>query len=291
MPAPPKTTVQFDLSGVFTVTIGNDDIPPNLADGPALAGIWTFDFGSDGVFTVTRFDVGQVVSGTFAVGDTTVTFNEWNGLVGCTIGATDGGAIYSWKMTESALTLTPIRDGCAERLTLLTTRPLGSDQACAGSTEPVTGPATGDTRVPGTPNAEVPPVSGVTAQEGLSEAAETEKAVDGLLARANGCWATGDPQSFLALHSDAVIQELVFTAPPDVIVSQLRESMMAPASFERIGDVNVYGSDRAWAYVAFTIDDEPAAVRVDFVNEHGSWLFDTYIPSAASSTSAFTVPS
>ncbi len=272
-----------DVTGVFTVTIAEPDIPQNLADGPALVGIWSVDFGSDGVFSIARLDVGQVVSGTYEAGATTITFNQWDGLIGCTAGQEDGGAVYGWRRSESALSLTPIRESCPERITLLSTRPMGSNEACAGTTEPVIAPSitsSSDPTLPGTPEAESPRESGVTAQEGLSDAAQTEMAVDGLLGQANGCWATGDPQRFLALHSDAVVQQLVFAAPPDVIVAQLRQAMLEPASFERIGDVNPSGSDQAWAYVQFTYGDQSQPLRVDFVNDHGQWLFDTYIPMA-----------
>jgi len=278
-----------DLEGTFTVTIAGPDIPRNLSDGPALEGIWSVDFGTDGAFTVTRLDVGQVASGRYEVGATTITFSQWNGLIGCAGDDGEGDATYGWRRSESAVTLTPIREACPERITLLSTRPLGSDQACAGFPQPLSAPAVApaDETIPAsTPKADVPPVSGVAVQEGLSEAAEAEMAVDALLRRANGCWATGDPQSFLALHSDAAIQQLVFTAPPDILVSQLRQTMLNPATFERIGDVNLSGTDRAWAYVQFIYDDEPLPVLVDFINEHGNWLFDTYIPSTLLSSAA-----
>jgi hypothetical protein len=276
------------------VTIAKPDIPQNLADGPALEGIWSLDFGSDGAFSIVRLDVGQVASGTYEAGATTVTFNEWNGLIGCAVGEDDGGVIYGWRRSESALTLTPIREACSERITLLSTRPLGSNEACAGTTEPLVAPSissASDTVLPGTPAAQVPPASGVTAQEGLSDVAEIELAVDGLLGQANGCWATGDPQSFLTLHTDAVIQQLVFAAPPDVIVAQLRRAMMEPASFERIGDVNVSGAEQAWAYIQFTYAGQSQPLRVDFVNDHGHWLFDTYIPMALVSPPGVSLPS
>jgi hypothetical protein len=292
---PPRGVAQDDqelpLNGAFTVTIGQRDIPPGLADGTALAGTWSVDFGSDGAFSVTRLDVGEVASGTFESGATTVTFDEWSGLVGCSIEGENVGATYSWRRSESTLTLTPIREACAERITLLSTRSLGSNAACAGNQDAAAGPPIGDAFDAGTPVAEVPGDSGVTAQEGLSESAQTESAVDDLLGRANGCWASGDPQSFLALQSDAAIQSLIFMAPPDVIVSQLRQAMMSPASFERIGDVNVNGSDSAWAYVQFTFDDEPTPLRVEFVNQHGQWLFDTYIPSVLSTSPSINGPS
>src|SRR3954451_1463410 len=173
-----------NLSGVFTVTIAESDVPQNLADGPALEGIWSVDFGSDGAFSIVRLDVGQVASGTFEAGATTVTFNEWNGLIGCAVGKEDGGAIYGWRRSDNTLTLTPIKEACTERITLLSTRPLGSNEACAGTSGlgiASSNASAGDTMFPGTPSSEVPPALGVAAQEGLSDAAKTELAVDGLL--------------------------------------------------------------------------------------------------------------
>ena len=114
------------LSGVFTVTITSGDIPPNLAGGPALAGLWNVTFNGDGSFRLARQDVGEVVTGRFEAAEATLTFNEWSGLVGCDITADSGEpATYAWQQTDDRLTLTPITDSCTERLTLLTTRSLG----------------------------------------------------------------------------------------------------------------------------------------------------------------------
>ena len=41
-------TATQPLRGVFTVTITQDDIPSNLAGGPALAGLWNITFNGDG---------------------------------------------------------------------------------------------------------------------------------------------------------------------------------------------------------------------------------------------------
>ena len=286
--APPPAALAQDnqqpqpLEGVFTVTIDAVDVPAGLSDGPALAGVWSIDLGGDGDFSLYRLDVGQVASGRFETGDTTITFNEWNGIIGCIIG--DGGddeATYGWRRSESSLILTPIRESCPVRMTLLATRPLGSEEACVAPAQSVIDPsivAAGDRGVVGTPSAGVPQASGVAAQEGLSEVAKAEAAIDGLLGQANGCWATGDAQSFLALHSDNVIQQLVFMAPPDLLVSRLRQLMRAPASFDRIGDVILADPDHAWTYVELTYDADPLPQRVDFVNQDGTWLFDTYLP-------------
>jgi hypothetical protein len=268
------------LSGVFTVTIVRTDIPTNLPGGPALTGLWNVTFSGDGSFSLARQDVGQVVTGKFEAAEATLTFNEWSGLVGCDI--TDGSgepATYAWQQTDDRLTLTPITDSCIERLTLLTTRPLGGFEACAVSPRSLTDPfATGLEPVGlATPVAAGEIGTGVAAQEGLSEGADAEEAIDSLLRQANGCWATGDPTRFLALHSNRVVEEIGFVGPIDEFVRQLRLFMATPLSFERIGPVNLIDPEHAWAYVEVTLGGEPLPQRVEFVFENGTWLFDTFI--------------
>lgn len=264
------------LRGVFTVTITRGDIPSNLAGGPALTGLWNITFDGDGTFSLARQDVGTVVSGAFEAGEATLTFNEWSGIVGCDIPA-DGGepATYAWRQADDTLTLTPISDACTERLTLLTTRSLGGFEACAVTARPLTDPfASLDALA--TPVAEVLPATGVAAQEGLSEGADAEEAIDSLLRQANGCWATGDPTRFLALHSVRVIDELAFIGPFEEFARQLRLLMSTPVAFERIGPVDLIDPDHAWAYVEVTLGGDPLPQRVDFVFENGEWLFDTF---------------
>jgi hypothetical protein len=267
------------LSGVFTVTITRGDIPPNLAGGPALAGLWNVTFNGDGSFSLARQDVGQVVTGRFEAAEATLTFNEWSGLVGCDITADSGEpATYAWRQTDDRLTLTPITDSCTERLTLLTTRPLGGFEACAVSPRSLADPfATGFApEALATPVAVEDVATGVAAQEGLSEGAEAEEAIDSLLRQANGCWATGDPTRFLALHSNRVVEEIAFIGPVEEFARQLRLFMATPLSFERIGPVNLIDPEHAWAYVEVTLGGDPLPQRVDFVFENGTWLFDTF---------------
>lgn len=263
------------LRGVFTVTVTRGDIPTNLAGGPSLAGLWNITFNGDGTFSLARQDVGSVVTGTFEAGEATLAFNEWSGIVGCDIA--DGGepATYAWRQTEDVLTLTPISDSCVERLTLLTTRSLGGFEACAASPRTLADPFATDIPL-ATPVADAPPVSGVAAQEGLSEGADAEAAIDSLLRQASGCWATGDPTRFLALHSVSVIEEIAFVGPPEEFARQLRLFMSTPVAFERIGPVNLIDPDHAWAYVEVSLGGEPLPQRVDFVFEDGAWLFDTF---------------
>ena len=267
------------LSGVFTVTITRGDIPPNLAGGPALAGLWNVTFSGDGTYSLARQDVGEIVTGTFDAAEATLTFNEWSGLVGCDIPADNGEpATYAWRQTDDRLTLTPITDSCTERLTLLTTRSLGGFEACAVSPRTLTDPFA-SVLAPdalATPVAAAEIATGVAAQEGLSEGADAEEAIDSLLRQANGCWATGDPTRFLALHSTQVIDEIGFLGPMDEFARQLRLFMSTPLSFERIGPVNLVDADHAWAYVEVSLAGDLLPQRVDFVFENGDWLFDTF---------------
>jgi hypothetical protein len=268
------------LSGVFTVTISREDIPPNLAGGPALAGLWNVTFSGDGSFSLARQDVGEVVTGRFEAAAATLTFDEWSGLVGCDIAADSGEpATYAWQQTDDRLTLTPITDSCTERLTLLTTRPLGGFEACAVAPRSLSDPFATEfaPEAMATPIATMEVGTGVAAQEGLSEGADAEEAIDSLLRQANGCWATGDPTRFLALHSDQVVEQIAFVGPIEEFARELRLFMATPLSFERIGPVNLIDPEHAWAYVEVTLGGEPLPQRVDFVFENGTWLFDTFI--------------
>jgi hypothetical protein len=110
----------------------------------------------------------------------------------------------------------------------------------------------------------------------LSEGEDAEAAIDSLLRQANGCWATGDPTRFMALHSMRVIGEIGFIGPYDEFVRQLRLLMSTSVTFERIGSVNMIDADHAWAYVEVTLGGDPVPQRVDFVFENGAWLFDTF---------------
>ena len=126
---------------MFTVTIAKDDIPPNLAGGPALAGLWNATFNGDGSFSLARQDVGEVVTGKFEAAEATLTLNEWSGLVGCDISADSGEpATYAWQQTDDRLTLTPITDSCVERLTATHHAPAGWVRSLRGLAESLADP-------------------------------------------------------------------------------------------------------------------------------------------------------
>ena len=283
-----------ELQGSFTVTIGKDDLPPGLAGGPALIGLWTLTFNPDGTYVVARQDVGTLASGTYTVSGATLTFNDWQGILAC--GAASGAAnaaegaeaTYAWRVEGDVLTLTPIQETCAERRILFTTRSLGGYEPCA--TEPLAALLPGggfdDRQAPAAtpvsePQATPLATPGVAVQEGLAEQPGVppggpEEAIDALLRQATGCWATGDPARFLPLHSQRVIDELEQFAPLPEVANDLRMLMATPVSFERIGVVEMTDPTHAVAYVEVTFGGEEIPQRFDFVYENGVWLFDSF---------------
>ena len=276
-PALSQETTGPDLTGVFTVTIGKPDLPPGLAGGAVLLGLWTVAFNADGTYSLDRQDVGRIVSGTYDIAGSTLTFGEWSGIVTCGASeAQSSPAAYAWRLDETGLTLTPIEDGCAERKILLGTRPFASFEAC--TTTPL-----GATPLPqlpvGTPTmSEATPVGnmGVAAQEGLATATDPEEAVDRVLAQGTACWATRDPARFLPLHSRRVLSDLSLVGPLPEFASTLQSLMAVPLSFQRIGNLTVVDPFHAWAYVEVTLGGDPLPQRIDFVYEDGSWLMDSF---------------
>lgn len=264
------------LSGTFTVAIEREDVPATLSGGEALVGRWTLDFGSDGSYSLKRQDVGEVAGGRFTSGPATLVFDDWSGIVGCAR-AEDGGAAatYAWRLADDLLTLTPIADECAERLTLLTTRALVEVAACEEPPAVAQDPFTAIEAF-GTPVAGEAAASGVAAQEGFSAGVQVERAIDDLLRSANGCWAVAEPDRFMALHSRGLTGQIAMMGPPEAFSRELRSFMEAPLTLKRIGEVTLDDPAHAWAYVEVDLGGLPNPQRMNFVLEQGVWKFDTF---------------
>lgn len=274
------------LSGVYTVTIGRNDLPPGLAGGPALVGFWTITFNDDGTYEVARQDVGTVATGSFSVEGATLTFNDWGGVVSCAPAEerpaiedeSAAAATYAWRVDGDILTLTPISETCKDRRVLLNTRTFSSYAPCVTSPlgmtpemlpagTPVGTPAATPVTIP------EPSQSNIAVQEGLPRGADPAEAINVLLQQASGCWATGDPARFLPLHTTAVVEEVLFTDPS---LSTLRMLMSTPVSFERIGEIEMVDPTHATAYVEITFGGEAIPQLFTFALEDGVWLMDLF---------------
>ena len=275
-----------ELLGVFSVTIGLEDVPRTLAGGPALIGLWTLTFNAEGTYSLARQDVGVVASGSFAVEGATLRFLDWNGLLACgaateeaQVAEEEATATYAWRVEDDVLTLTPITETCEERRILFTTRSLGGYEACATAplallstdVDPGGEPAATPVSMPAASPVATP---GVAIQEGVPQGAGPEEAIDALLRQATGCWATGDPARFLPLHSQRALEEVAAFGTLAQFANDLRMIMASPISFERIGDVEMVDPTHATAFVAMTAEGEEIALRFEFVFENGVWLFD-----------------
>lgn len=297
-------------AGVFGVTVNRDDVPTDLADGAGLVGQWRIEFATDGTYTMSRIDVGVVVTGSYVVDGATVTLTDESGILACG-GGVDADpdlaeATYAWELDDEQLTLTPIRDDCGVRRYLLATRTLGGFAACevpSGSDVPGTGddgdvsddvpedePVEDETPTieeslaaqteDETPTAdddeaaqdEASPEADAPSDE---QAAAAEAAIDDLLAQATGCWATGDPTRFLPLHGSEVLDEIESQAPAGFL-AQLAELMTQPIAFERVGDVELDGPDHARAYVVLQFGTDEFPLEFEFVREDGRWLLATF---------------
>jgi len=283
-------------TGIYGVTIGRLDLPPGLAGGPALVGQWTMTFNDDDTYEVARQDVGVLAAGSFEITGATLNIGDWSGLLGCGGTAEEPStASYAWELAGDELRLTAIQDTCAERKILLETRGFGRFEPC--TTEPLEGLG----GLPGPPAPPGPPTPATTpgaqgasdilpgvgqpaatplaepVPEGTPAGADVEAAIESLLRQATGCWATGEPGRFLALHSQVALDQVPSATGGSVAdfavgVAQL---MSTPVSFELIDTVELTDPTHATAYVEITFGSEPIPQRFTFAQEGGVWLLDS----------------
>lgn len=266
------------IAGVYSMAVAPEDLVGEASDAATFTGRWTLTLGRDGAFSLARADVGEVASGVFDSGPATLTFDSWQGIIGCPI-ATDGApAEYAWRLANNALTLTTIADVCPDRVALLTLQPLGQAALCIGDDQPGDDPFSVLDAQPGTDQADDAPTpgSGITAQEGNASGESPEAGIDALLEEASGCWAVSDLDRFMALHSTGLVNQIAMMGPPEAFNAELTSFMEAPLRLQRIGQVHLDDPDHAWAYVEISLDEQPNPQRVNFVREHDSWRFDSF---------------
>jgi len=220
-------------------------------------------------------DAGEVATGSYAAGPASLQFTRWDGIIGCQIDEGDAAVRYAWSANEQRIALTSIDDTCTDRVSLLTTREFGSLSACEVNRPQEEDPfAFAD--VEGTPATGQSQIQGVTAQEGYSEEAELDAAVDTLLRHVSGCWDATNVEGFMALHSQGVRSQIATMGPPEPFVSELQAFMQLPLHLERIGTVHLGDSDHAWVYVEVDLDGQALPQRVNLIRESGAWLLDSF---------------
>jgi hypothetical protein len=298
-------TAQSDstIVGEYSVAIGREDIPTDLADGFSFAGRWIISFGPDGAYSAERQDVGVVVTGSYEVSGNEVTITDEQGLVSCsnetaaTIHGEDiSSGTYEWALIGTNLTLVPVDDGCRGRVVLLSSRSLAIFVPC--TTEPLDA---GDLGTPaGTPVAveepeavveEVPvggttvpgdnPLEVLTPDESVDteggepvsgDAAAIGAEVDELLRQMTACWLTGDPDQWLPLLSEEFRSSLIGSSPD--FESTIAAAMTTPILWERAGDVEIESETQVSAIVRTTVAQEQDFQRFLFTLEDDEWRWD-----------------
>lgn len=277
-----------ELVGDFTVSITDEAVPQDLANGETVVGRWRISFGADGSYEGARLDLGEVlVRGTYSVDGDKVTITDEEGLVSCSNDYMRGPqaadvsvGVYQYDLDADGLTLIPDVDNCALRLVLLSTTTMIPFIAC--TTEPIELAVTGGgpSNDPGARGPGLPPDEQATVEATSTPAAATpiadedlspEEQIDNLLAQMTACWATAEPGRFLALWSEEFRADFL---EDETALESLRAAMQVPLSWERAGDVRMDGDDRAEAVVRSTTLDEEEFVRFLFVFENGAWRWD-----------------
>lgn len=274
---------QDELVGDFTVAIGSETIPTDIANGSALIGRWHLSFEPDGSYQAERIDVGVVVRGTYEINGDSVTVTDQEGLLSCSnpaLATADEGDVssgtYRFRIRSNSLTFTLVEDGCALRRVLYTTADFQPFVACV--TQPMTDLAAAPSDAPRAGDStarEILAIAATPAAEedvaGTPAAGTPEEQIDDLLAQMTACWATGDPSRFIPLWSTAFREQ--FLQDPTALDS-LRLAMQVPLTWERAGDVRMRGDTEAVAVVRTTTLGEEEFVRYRFVFEDGEWRWD-----------------
>jgi hypothetical protein len=285
------------LEGSYTVTIGREDIPTDLADGYSFAGRWIITFGPNGEYTGERQDVGVAVTGSYVVDGNEITITDESGLVSCanpvatTIRGGDiASGTYEWAMIGSNLTLVAIEDGCVGRSVLLSTRPLaifvpcetaplGDEELIPGANTPEAGTEI-DEIIPAD-ETEDDPLSILTPDDPVDSSGEEiidgdpaaiGAEIDELLAQMTACWSTGNPDLWLPLLSEDFRASLLQSSPD--FASTIGAAMATPILWERAGDIDIESPTRVTAIVRSTIALEQDFQRFAFVLEDGEWRWD-----------------
>ncbi|MGH2561164.1 MAG: hypothetical protein ACRDJH_19015 [Thermomicrobiales bacterium] len=288
-----------ELQGDFTVGLNEDDIPPDLANGPTVIGQWRISFNADGSYEMERLDIGPVVSGSFTVDGSIVTITDESGLIACSnpvAARADQGDVatgtYEFTRSGENLSLTPLEDNCATRRLVLGTReligfvqcliaPVSVVQAATPEASPAAEPVATPEGTPGGLVGALPPLPAddeddESADQAASPAATgVEAEVDALLDQMTACWATGEPTQFLPLVTDEYQEFLARQySTEQEFLEGLGVAMGSPITFTRSGDLQIISDTEAEAIVNTKTGPEDSFVRFSFILVDGAWKWN-----------------
>jgi hypothetical protein len=276
-----------DLVGEYAVSIVKEDVPLDMLNGPTTIGQWRVAFESDGSYSMSRSDLGEMVTGTYEVDGNQVTITDEDGLMSCASLAADPGetgetatSVYTWAIDGDLLSLTPEEESCDTRELILTTRELDHFVSC--ETQPISSELAA-TPEQATPVEATPEETGLGALVGQVQEASpspadvtsVEQGIDGLLEQLTACWATGDPSRFLPLLTDEYAATLLSAGDTqDDLIRSLATAMGTAVTYERAGDVNLIDDMHASAIVRTSNGQEEQFTRFRFALVDGEWKLD-----------------
>lgn len=299
-----------ELVGDYAVSIGSNDIPPDLAGGSIMVGRWHVAFQADGSYYAERLDIGRVVSGSWEVDGETLTVTDEEGLVSCSNATAvigDQGDVssgtYAVAVDEDILALTLGEDSCRTRAVLFGTRDFGQFVACltnasAGDASPVADaeatpvadgdlsegrgesndgglfdlltPTSGDEEEPDA-DEEEPDAD----EEESGDQTAVDDEIDALLGQMTACWQTQDADQFIPLLTEGFRDDFLGAGTEEEQKAEIEELMIQPLVWERAGDIDLNnGEDEASVVVRLSIAGADQFLTYLFALGDDGWLWD-----------------
>ena len=298
-----------ELVGDYAVSIGSNDIPPDLASGSIMVGRWHVAFQADGSYYAERLDIGRVVSGTWEVDGETLTVTDEKGLVSCSNATAvigDQGDVatgtYAVAVDEDILALTLAEDGCRTRAVLFGTRDFGQFVACltnapAGDASPVADAEASpvaddedlsegrgesndgglfDLLTPTSGDDEEPEADEEPADdEETGDQTEVDAEIDALLGQMTACWQTQDADQFIPLLTEGFRDDFLGAGSEEEQKAEIEELMIQPLVWERAGDIDLNNDeDKASVVVRLSIAGADQFLTYLFALGDDGWLWD-----------------
>ena len=111
--------------GAYSVTVTAADIPPGFPPEAAgiLVGTWTTEFAENGETYITK-DGEPVAEGRYTSSKKHLIMTDLSGPLACTDANGIATGVYTWRLDNDELTMTPVLDRCFGRAFVLSLRPM-----------------------------------------------------------------------------------------------------------------------------------------------------------------------